>query len=659
MPFQWLVGLLETVLFWYCAAKLLIKNECSNINSCKKLWYLTISTFFYFVILPILCTFAANINLNKSYFRMKEFLKYTLATVTGMVLFFAIVGVLGLFSLVGMVSSSQSAPKVSDNSVFVLSLSGVLNERESPNIMGQLTGSVSQSIGLDDVLSSIRKAKDNDKIKGIYIEAGLFSPDSPASTQAIRDQLADFKKSGKWIVAYGDAYTQSCYYICSIADKVFLNPQGVINWQGQGGSMMFFKDMLAKFGVKIQLSKVGKYKSAPEMFTEDKMSEPNREQTMAYLTGIWSSMVGDVAQSRNVSKEQLNAYADSMIAFAEPAKYVNYKLVDKLLYADEARAEVKTMLGIDKDDKISQLTLSDMTNIPATKQSGDQIAVYYAYGTIYDTTPVGFNTSPCIAADKVCKDLEKLADDDDVKAVVLRVNSGGGSAYASELIWHSVVNLKKRKPVVVSMGGMAASGGYYLSCGADYIFAEPTTLTGSIGIFAQLPDLSGLMTEKLGIKFDEVKTNKHSAFGTMARPFNEEEMAIINASVERGYNLFLKRVAEGRGMSVAQVDEIAQGRVWLGSDALKIKLIDSFGSVYNAIDKAAELAKVDEHYAAAYPALAGWMEQLLETATGKGSYLDERMKETLGEYYEPFVYLKTLNSQNAIQARLPFVLVTK
>jgi len=272
---------------------------------------------------------------------------------------------------------------------------------------------------------------------------------------------------------------------------------------------------------------------------------------------------------------------------------------------------------------------------------------------------VGLHTPPCIAADKVCKDLEKLADDDDVKAVVLRINSGGGSAYASELIWHSVVNLKKRKPVVVSMGGMAASGGYYLSCGANYIFAEPTTLTGSIGIFAQLPDLSGLMTEKLGIKFDEVKTNKHSAFGTMARPFNEEEMAIINASVERGYNLFLKRVAEGRGMSVAQVDEIAQGRVWLGSDALKIKLIDSFGSVYNAIDKAAELAKVDEHYAAAYPALAGWMEQLLETATGKGSYLDERMKETLGEYYEPFVYLKTLNSQNAIQARLPFVLVTK
>lgn len=590
---------------------------------------------------------------------MKEFLKYTLATVTGLVFFFVIVGIFGLVSLVGMVSSSQSAPKVKEKTVFVLSLSGVLQERESPDIIGQILGNVSQNIGLDDVLSSIRKAKDNENIKGIYIEAGLFAPDSPASAQAIRAQLADFKKSGKWVVAYGDQYTQTCYYICSVADKVFLNPQGVVNWQGQGGSVMFFKDMLAKFGVKVQLSKVGKYKSAPEQFTADKMSEPNREQTMAYLTGIWNTMVDGVAKSRKVDAERLNAYADSMIAFVEPKQYVEYRLVDKLLYADEARAEVKSMLGIDEDEEINQLTLSDMKNIPASKQKGSQIAVYCAYGTVYDTTPLGFSSQPCIAADKVCKDLDRLAADDDVKAVVLRVNSGGGSAYASEQIWHSVANLRKHKPVVVSMGGMAASGGYYLSCAANYIFAESTTLTGSIGIFAQFPDCSGLLTEKLGIKFDEVKTNKHSAFGTLARPFNEEEMAIINAAVERGYSLFLKRVADGRGLSVDKVDEIAQGRVWLGSDALKIRLIDGLGSVYDAIDKAAELAKVEDHYATTYPALPGWMEQLMETATGSGSYLDERMKETLGEYYEPFVYLKTMNSQNAIQARLPYVLVTQ
>lgn len=589
---------------------------------------------------------------------MKEFFKYTLATVVGIVVVGVVMGIVGFISLIGMIATSQSSMEIKDNSVFVLSLSGSLEERGEENIMDQFTGQVSDNLGLDDILSSIRKAKSNDKIKGIYIEAGLFNPDAPASSQAIRKQLADFKKSGKWIVAYADTYTQSAYYICSVADKVFINPQGMLDWHGLGGTLMFYKDLLAKFGVKMQLSKVGKYKSAPEIFMADKMSEPNREQVQTYINGIWDTMLNDVAESRKVSKAQLNAYADSLVVFSAAEDYIKAKLVDKLLYTSEVKDEIKGMLGIDDDDAINQLSLNDMKNLPVDTE-GDEIAVYYAYGDVVDSSPESLVSSPCIAADKVCKDLESLANDDDVKAVVLRINSGGGSAYASEQIWHSVVNLKKRKPVVVSMGGMAASGGYYISCAANYIVAEPTTLTGSIGIFGMFPDMSGLLTDKLGIKFDEVKTNKHSTFGTLARPFNAEEMDIINAYVGRGYDLFLKRVAEGRKMTVAQVDDIAQGRVWIGRDAQRIKLVDGFGGVYDAIDKAAQLAKVKKYHANVYPSTPGWMEQLLESTTGGENYLDEHLQEILGDYYKPFMYMKMLDKQSAIQARMPYMIVIK
>lgn len=588
---------------------------------------------------------------------MKDFLKYTLATVTGMMLLGVIITAISLVSIIGMVVSTEQATKVKDKSVFVLKLSGTLSERASDDIMAELSGQVSSNLSLKKTLSAIRKAKDNDKIEGIYIEAGLFNPDAPASSQAIRNALADFKKSGKWIVTYADTYTQSAYYICSVADKVFLNPQGMVDWHGLGGTPMFFKDLLAKFGVKMQLSKVGKYKSAPETFTADKMSDANREQVKAYIDGIWDTMLADVSASRKVSRDKLNACADSLIVFADPSDYIGAKLVDKLLYADEVKGEVKKMLHIDKDEEINQLSLEDMDLLP-DEAKGDEIAVYYAFGDVVDKAPSGFNATPCIAADKVCADLEDLAGDDNVKAVVLRVNTGGGSAYASEQIWHAVANLKKKKPVVVSMGGMAASGGYYLSCGASYIMAEPTTLTGSIGIFGMFPDMSGLLTEKLGVKFDEVTTNKHSAFGTMSRPFNAEEMAIINAYVGRGYQLFLKRVAQGRGKTMAQVDSIAQGRVWLGRDAKRIGLVDAHGGLYDALAKAASLAKVKEYHATAYPAMPGWLDQVMGMATG-GSHLDEQLRATLGDYYQPFMYLKTLDKRNAVQARLPYVINIK
>ena len=330
------------------------------------------------------------------------------------------------------------------------------------------------------------------------------------------------------------------------------------------------------------------------------------------------------------------------------------KLVDKLLYTDEVKGEIKKRLKIDEDDHISQLTLEEMANVPNKKEDGEKIAVYYAFGDIVDSeTANALSQGHAIVATEVCKDLEDLMNDDNVKAVVLRVNSPGGSAYASEQIWHAVKNLKAKKPVVVSMGGYAASGGYYISCGANYIYSEPTTITGSIGIFGMFPDFSGLLTDKLGVKFDEVKTNKHAAFGTMARPFNADELALLDQYIGRGYELFRKRVADGRKLPVAQVEEIAQGRVWLGNDALKIKLVDAIGSLDDAVKKAAKLAKVDKYYVSNYPDEPSWFESLTGSLDS-GSYLDEQMHETLGEFYAPFTYLKSINKQSAIQARLPY-----
>ena len=590
---------------------------------------------------------------------MKDFLKYVLATVTGIILLTVIMGILATISMVGIAASSASSTKVEENSVFTLMLSGQLDERAEENPLSMLSGQISENVGLDDIISSIRKAKENEDIKGIYIEAGIFSSDSPASSHAIREALIDFKKSGKWIVAYADSYEQSSYYICSVADKIFLNPQGMVDWHGLGATPYFVKDLLTKLGIKVQLCKVGKYKSAPEMLTADGMSEPNREQVTAYINGIWQVMLKEVSESRKIAVDSLNAYADRFIALSKAEDYVKMKLVDKLLYTNEVKGEIKKMLKIDADESFPQLTLKDMENVKGKKKEGDQVAVYYAYGDIVDSeTGDMTDQEHSIVATKVCKDLEKLAEDDDVKAVVLRVNSPGGSAYASEQIWHAMMNLKAKKPVVVSMGGYAASGGYYISCPANYIIAEPTTITGSIGIFGMFPDFSGLLTEKMGIKFDEVKTNKHAAFGTMSRPFNAEEMALLEQYIDRGYQLFRKRVADGRKQSVEAIEKIAQGRVWLANDALKNKLVDEIGSLDKAIEKAAKLAKLSEYHATCYPEPTNWFDALMNQGN-KGSYLDSHLRTALGEYYEPFTYVKNIRHQNAIQARLPYYLIIK
>ena len=592
---------------------------------------------------------------------MRNFLKQVSATVVGIMVFLIIVGALGVMSIVGMVASSSSTKDVADNTVFVVRLNGQLAERSNDNPLAQLTGDAVGTIGLDDLLNDIKKAKKNDKIKGIYIEAGAFAPDSYASVQAVRKALLDFKKSGKWIVAYGDIYTQSSYYLASVADKLYLNPSGQIEWSGLYSQSMYVKDLLAKFGVKMQVVKVGAYKSATEMFTGDKMSDANREQVTAFVSGIWRNICNEVAASRKLSVAQLNSYADNAITFADPKQYVSMKLVDKLLYHDQIKDEIKKLMKLGKDDELNTVGISGMLNVPETGDYGDdEIAVYYAYGDIVDGAAAGVmgQGENVIDGTKVSEDLMKLADDEDVKAVVIRINSGGGSAYASEQIWRAVQLLKAKKPVVVSMGGMAASGGYYMSCSANWIVAEPTTLTGSIGIFGMFPDMSGLITQKLGVKFDEVKTNKNSGFGTMSRPFNETEMNYLSAYIDRGYKLFRQRVADGRHMTTDQVEKIAQGHVWLGEDALKIKLVDQLGGVDDAVAKAAKLAKVSEYYTSAYPAKADWMEQILNQ-TSSGSYIDNQMRLAMGDYYSTFMLLKNINRQSAIQARLPYIINVK
>lgn len=581
---------------------------------------------------------------------MKEFFKMVFATMVGMLLFGLVMTIIGVMCIIGMVASGSGTRGVESNSVMVMNFSGSMDERSEGGVLSQFTGE--GAIGLDEVLASIRLAKENEDVKGIYIEAGLFSADSYASVQAIRNALSDFRKSGKWVIAYGDTYTQSTYYLASVADKIYLNPQGQIDWHGLASEPLFLKDVLAKFGVKMQLSKVGAYKSAPEMFTADKMSDENREQITAYVTGIWDNILKGVSESRKVSVDSLNAWADRLITFDDPQNYVKYKLVDGLLYTDEVKKIVKEQMQLSEDDRIPRLSMSEMLQTKH-KCDGEQVAVYYAYGDIVDGDAQSMlSDGHVIDAQEVCKDLEQLMNDDDVKAVVLRINSGGGSAYASEQIWHQVEMLKAKKPVVVSMGGMAASGGYYISCGANWIIAEPTTLTGSIGIFGMFPDASQLLTEKLGVKFDEVKTNKNSGFGTMSRPFNAEEMGYLDAYVERGYKLFRQRVADGRKLAVDSVEKIAQGHVWLGQDAMKIKLVDELGGLDTAVKKAAQLANLNEYHATYYPGKKDWLESLLGEAT-QGSYLDE-YRAALGDYWQLFTLLKNMNIHNAIQARIPY-----
>ena len=593
---------------------------------------------------------------------MKDFFKYMLATICGIIVL-SIIGVLLLaLTFMGMMAGGDGKVKAKKNSVFVLKLNGMVSERSEDGgpLAALLGGTGMGEQGLDDILKAIRMARDEENIKGIYLEGGAAMFDSPATAQQVRDALLDFRKSGKWVLAYGDQMMQASYYICSAADSVFLNQTGMIDFKGLGGKSEYMTGLYEKLGIKYQAARVGKYKSYVESVTRKDMSAEDREQREAYLKGIWQQWTEQMADTRRVTAQQLDSLAsDSILLFAKVDDYRQARLIDRAFYPEEMKQVMRRQLGIGEDDDINQLTLSDMLRLkPAkkVKERGGEIAVYYAYGEIVDELVSGFMSEHNIVGSQTAKDLTALADDDRVQAVVLRVNSGGGSAVASEQIWHAVQLLKQKKPVVVSMGGKAASGGYMISCGASYVFAEPTTITGSIGIFGLVPNVSGLVTDKLGITWDGVSTNRYSDFETnlIFGNDNSAEMQYLQGYTDRGYERFLDIVGQGRGMTKDEVNEIAQGRVWLATDALGIKLIDELGSLDKAVAKAAELAGMSEWHTAAYPEKKGWLDKFLDDSQNAGTYLDAQLHTLLGDLYEPVMQLRMDQLRNRLQARMPY-----
>ncbi|MBR0272549.1 MAG: signal peptide peptidase SppA [Bacteroidaceae bacterium] len=599
---------------------------------------------------------------------MKQFIKYVFATVVGIGLWTLLACVVMFISLIGMAASEGQTTSVRKGSVLRINLNSAIEERaEEENPLAMFMGEEYETIGLDQLLTAVSEAASNEKVAGIYMEVGSgFGGATPAMLQELRQALLKYKESGKWIYAYGDIYSEQAYYLASVADKVVVNPKGIVDWHGLASVPMFFTDLMQKMGVKMQVFKVGTFKSAVEPFINTEMSEANREQVNSYLTSIWNQMTAEVGASRHLTAEQLNALADTLTAM-QPTEYLLERgLVDTLAYIDGFKEMLRAKLDLKDKKPIRFVSPADLAAVADKKDESGRVAVYYAYGDIVDrapASPFGSNT-PTIQTMPTIRELQKLRKDEDVKAVVIRVNSGGGSAFASEQIWHEVQLLKAEKPVVISMGGMAASGGYYISCGANKIFAEPSTLTGSIGIFGMIPDATELLTQKLGLHFDVVKTNRHADFGAptvygmLGRPFTGDETALMQAEIERGYDLFISRVAEGRGISKDSVDAIGQGRVWTGEQALERGLVDQLGNLDDAIAEAAKLAELERYSVDTYPAPMNFIDQLMNES--KESYFDEHMKATLGELY-PMLGTMQLMMQprridQCIYTRVPFEL---
>ena len=583
---------------------------------------------------------------------MKDFLKFTLATITGIIVSGVLLFIVSILMMFSMLYSSDSEVTVRENSILKLDLNGSLVERSGEDPWAILMGDESAAYGLDDLLASIRKAKENENIKGIYIEATDLATDGFAALKEVRDALADFKESGKFIVAYGDMYTQPMYYVASVADRVLLNPEGMLEWSGLSSMPVFYKDLMDKLGIRWQIFKVGTYKSAVEPFIGMEMSEANREQTTDYLTSLWGEMTAEVAASRGVTVDDLNRAADRMLLFQPAGECVEAGLADTLIYKNDVRDYLKQWVGIDEDDDLRTLGLKDMKNVKKNvpkDKSGNIVAVYYADGQIGSLMAGGGES---IDGNQMIRDLRELKEDEDVKAVVLRINSPGGSAYDSEQIWHAIGELKKEKPVIVSMGDYAASGGYYIACNADTIVAEPTTLTGSIGIFGMMPDMQGL-AQKVGVSFDVVKTNEFSDMGIPVRPMTESEKALMQAYVERGYDLFLTRVSEGRGMTKEAVDQVGQGRVWTGVRAKELGLVDELGGLDRALEIAVARAGVEGYTRMDYPAKKSAWEQLMEFSPA--DYVKARVLQgRAGQWLRGVETLDRFEVKDALQARMPF-----
>jgi protease-4 len=576
---------------------------------------------------------------------MRQFLKFTLATIVGVFLA-SILSMFILFGIAGAIgSSSEKVTEVSENSVYQLDLEGTLVDRSEENpFSGAFAEALGQDeqkvIGLDDVLANIQKAKKNENIKGIYLKGGMLMGGF-ASIKEIRDALVDFKKSGKFVVAYADNYMQKNYYLATVADKILINPQGMVELKGLSAELMFFKNTLDKLGIEMQVVKVGTYKSAVEPYINTKMSDANREQVSIFLGSIWKNMVGEISKSRKISPENLNLYADEMMMFQPTEKSKQYNLVDSLVFADE----VDSIIGkYTKDFKV--VKHNDMCNVPEdVKFEKDKVGIIYAVGGIDSGDSEGINS------EKLVETINEVANDSSVKAVVFRVSSPGGSAYGSEQIWRALTLLKAKKPLIVSMGDYAASGGYYISCMADKIVAQPTTITGSIGIFGLIPNMEGL-NNKLGFTYDGVKTNKMGDAISVNRKFTPEERDLMQNYVNRGYELFVKRCADGRKKTPDQIKAIAEGRVWTGEDALKIGLVDKIGGMDLALKLAVEKAKLKTYMIKDFPVKEDFFTKLMKDFD---TSLETRiLKSQLGDDYKLLKKAQELKQLSGIQARMPF-----
>lgn len=588
---------------------------------------------------------------------MKSFFKYVFATVVGLILFCLLFFLLTLVSLSAMMMTDSSV-RVEDNSVMTIRLSGILADRSQDNgIMGLLAGEKTAGLSVEQLLASIDRAKENEKVKGIYIEGGMLVGAQPAALEEVRNKLLDFKKSGKFILAYADSYTQGSYYLCSVADSVVVNPQGVIDWEGLSTTVAYYKNLLDKIGVKAQVYKVGAYKSAVEPFITQEMSVENKEQLEVFQQEVWKKMREDVGASRKIAANQLDTLANMGLMLADPSLYLKTRLVDKLAYTDEVPKMICYMMkDVDNPKDYHTISSADMAKtarLTPKDPSGNVIAVYFAEGEIGQISGAALS-SEGIMANKVCEDLRKLTDDEQVKAIVLRVNSPGGSAYDSEQIWHQVMETKKKKPVIVSMGALAASGGYYISCAADWVVAQPTTITGSIGIFGVIPEAQELLNEKLGVSLQTVKTNEFAGMGIDMMPFTEAEGALLQGCVNRGYELFTKRVADGRHMKQDNVKKIGEGRIWTGIHAKQLGLVDQLGGLDDAIAVAKKRSNTTECSVVSYPEQKTMMERLLAEVNNKDTYADAKLREYFGDYALMFQSLRSLASRDRLQASLPF-----
>lgn len=581
---------------------------------------------------------------------MKQFFKYVFATIIGVLLCLIIF----TFIILGLISSARNDKKteVEANSVLRLSLDYAIKERTSANPLSGipfLNLSVKKTPGLNDILASIKRAKTDDNIKGIYLDEG-YMLSGQATTEEIRNALIDFKKSGKFVLAYGEIYTQGAYYLASAADKIYINPKGIFEFRGFHSQYTFFKGALEKLGIEAQVIKVGTFKSAVEPFILDKMSDANRLQVNSYLGSLYDYFLTGISKSRKLNKDSLFNIANNLqIKYPEDA--LKYKLVDGLKYKDEILTELKQRTGTAQGDNLKIVELADYNQPNEDKDKGSsntRIAVVYASGDIGG----GEGDDNSIGSEGISKAIRKARLDKKVKAVVLRINSPGGSSLASDVLWREVMLTKKVKPIIVSMGDVAASGGYYMACAADSIFAQPNTITGSIGIFAILPNMQTFLNQKLGITFDGVKTGKFADLGDVTRPLNPAERMILQDQVNRGYLDFTHAVASGRKKTQKYIDSIGQGRVWTGSQALKIGLVDRLGNLDDAVHSAAAKAKITDYKLVAYPEQKSLLENFGSGITSEAkTYL---MKQELGDNYRYYNDLKTILKFNGAQMRMPY-----